>query len=40
MSAEDIRGIVTALGNILEVLRAAVPADKPKIYSGVGLRLI
>ncbi len=39
MSAEEISGIVTALGNILDVLRDADPADKAKIYAGVGLRL-
>ena len=39
MTAEEIGSIVTALGNILEVLRDADPADKAKIYTGVGLRL-
>ncbi len=39
MTADEINTIVTALGNILHVLRDADPADKAKIYAGVGLRL-
>jgi site-specific DNA recombinase len=39
MSADEINAIVAALGNILDVLRDADPADKAKIYSGVGLKL-
>jgi len=39
MTADEIENIVTALGSIIEVLRDADPADKAKIYTGVGLRL-
>jgi site-specific DNA recombinase len=39
VTADEINSIVTALGSILDVLRDADPADKAKIYSGVGLRL-
>jgi hypothetical protein len=39
MTADEIHNIVTALGNILAVLRDADPADKAKIYADVGLRL-
>ena len=39
MTAGEINSVVTALGSILDVLRDADPADKAKIYSGVGLRL-
>jgi site-specific DNA recombinase len=39
MTASEINGIVAALGSILDVLRDADPADKAKIYSGVGLKL-
>jgi hypothetical protein len=39
MTAEEIESIVAALGSIIEVLRDADPADKAKIYAGVGLRL-
>jgi site-specific DNA recombinase len=35
----QINAIVTALGSILAVLQDADPADKAKIYSGVGLLL-
>ena len=38
MTAEQIASIVTALGDILAVLRDADPADKAKIYSQLGLR--
>ena len=39
MTAEEINNLVAALGSILAVLRDADPADKSKIYAGVGLRL-
>jgi hypothetical protein len=39
MTAEEIETIVTALGGIIKILRDANPADKAKIYAGVGLRL-
>ena len=39
MTGEQIASIVTALGDILAVLRAADPADKAEIYSQLGLRL-
>jgi len=39
MTADETHGIVTALGNILAILRDADPADKAKIYADVGLRL-
>jgi hypothetical protein len=39
MTAEEINNLVAALGSILAVLRDADPADKAKIYAGVGLRL-
>jgi site-specific DNA recombinase len=35
---DEINTIVTALGSVLDVLRDADPADKAKIYNGVGLR--
>lgn len=39
MTADEIESIVTALGSIIKVLRDADPADKAKIYAGVGLHL-
>jgi hypothetical protein len=39
MTGEQIASVVTALGDILTVLRDADPADKAEIYSQVGLRL-
>ena len=39
MTREQIASIVTALGDILAVLRDADPADKAEIYSQLGLRL-
>jgi hypothetical protein len=39
MTADEIESIVAALGSIIEVLRDADPADKAKIYAGVGLHL-
>jgi site-specific DNA recombinase len=39
MTEEEISSMVAALGSILDVLREANPADKAKIYGGVGLRL-
>jgi site-specific DNA recombinase len=39
MTPDEINAIITALGNILDVLRDADPADKAKIYSGIGLKL-
>jgi site-specific DNA recombinase len=39
MTPAEINSIISALGNILDVLHNADPADKAKIYSGVGLKL-
>ncbi|GIH21411.1 hypothetical protein [Rugosimonospora africana] len=39
MTAEEIGGLIAALGNIIAILSDADPADKAKIYSGIGLRL-
>ncbi len=39
MSREQPAGVVTALLDILAVLRDADPADKAEIYSQLGLRL-
>jgi site-specific DNA recombinase len=39
MTRDQIATIVTALGDILAVLRDADPADKAEIYSQLGLRL-
>jgi site-specific DNA recombinase len=39
VTCEQIASIVTALGDILAVLRDADPADKAEIYSQLGLRL-
>ncbi len=39
MTREQIASHVTALGDILAVLRDADPADKAEIYSQLGLRL-
>jgi site-specific DNA recombinase len=39
MTSDEISSMVTALGSILDLLRDADPADKAKIYSGVGLKL-
>jgi hypothetical protein len=39
MTTDEINALVAALGPILDLLREADPADKAKIYSGVGLRL-
>ena len=39
MTREQIASVVTALGDILAVLRDADPADKAEIYSQLGLRL-
>jgi site-specific DNA recombinase len=39
MTCEQIASIVSALGDILAVLKDADPADKAEIYSQLGLRL-
>jgi hypothetical protein len=39
MSRDEISSVVTALSDLLAVLRAADPADKAEIYSQLGLRL-
>ena len=39
MTHDQIASIVTALGDILAVLKDADPADKAEIYSQLGLRL-
>jgi hypothetical protein len=39
MTTDEINTLVAALDPILDLLRAADPADKAKVYSGVGLRL-
>lgn len=39
MSRDEISSLVTALSDLLTVLRAADPADKAQIYSKLGLRL-
>ncbi len=39
MTRDQIAGVVTALGDILAVLRDADPADKAEIYTQLGLRL-
>jgi site-specific DNA recombinase len=40
MSREEIASLVTALSDLLAVLRAADPADKAEIYTRLGLRLV
>jgi len=40
LTTDEIRHIVAALGNIMDVLREAEPADKGLIYRELGLRLI
>jgi site-specific DNA recombinase len=39
MSREEISSVVSALSDLLAVLRAADPADKAEIYAQLGLRL-
>ncbi len=39
LTTEEIRHIVEALGNIVDVLRDAEPSDKGQIYRELGLRL-
>ena len=39
MSRDEISSVVTALSDLLAVLRAADPADKAQIYTQLGLRL-
>lgn len=39
MSREQIASVVTALSDLLTVLRRADPADKAEIYTQLGLRL-
>ena len=39
MSRDEIESIVTALSDLLTVLRRADPADKAEIYTQLGLRL-
>jgi site-specific DNA recombinase len=40
MSREEISSVVSALSDLLTVLRTADPADKAEIYTQLGLRLI
>ena len=40
MSREEIAYVVTALSDLLAVLRQADPADKAEIYAQLGLRLV
>jgi site-specific DNA recombinase len=39
MSRDEIASVVRALADLIEVVRAASPADKAQIYTGLGLRL-
>lgn len=39
MTADEITAIVTALGDMIDVLARAEPADKIKIYARLGLRM-
>jgi site-specific DNA recombinase len=39
MSRDEIVSVVTALSDLLAVLREADPADKAEIYTQLGLRL-
>jgi hypothetical protein len=39
MSTDDIAAIVTALGDLVTVVRQAEPADKAEIYGQIGLTL-
>jgi site-specific DNA recombinase len=39
MSGAEISSVVSALSDLLAVLRAADPADKAEIYTRLGLRL-
>jgi site-specific DNA recombinase len=39
MSADEITALVTALGDLLQVLKDADPADKAEVYSRLGLTL-
>jgi len=39
MSRDEIASVVRALADLIEVVRAASPADKVQIYTGLGLRL-
>lgn len=39
MTADEITAIVTALGDMIDVLASAEPADKIKIYTRLGLRM-
>ncbi|MFI5066571.1 MAG: recombinase family protein [Streptosporangiales bacterium] len=39
MSRDEIASVVKALADLIEVVRAASPADKAQIYTGLGLRL-
>jgi hypothetical protein len=39
MSRDEIASVVTALSDLLTVLRRADPADKAEIYTQLGLRL-
>ena len=39
MSTDDIAAIVTALGDLVTVVRQAEPADKAEIYGQLGLTL-
>jgi hypothetical protein len=39
MSADEIRELVASLGNLVEVLHRADPADKAAVYQRLGLKL-
>jgi site-specific DNA recombinase len=39
MTREEITSSVTALGDLIQVLRDADPADKAEVYSQLGLTL-
>ena len=39
MTREEITSLVTALGDLMQVLRDADPADKAEVYSHLGLTL-
>jgi hypothetical protein len=40
MTREGIAALVTALGDLVQVVTAADPADKAEVYSQLGLTLI
>ena len=39
MTREEITDLVTTLGEVIQVLKEADPADKAEVYSRLGLRL-